>query len=424
MAKAKVVGWTPKLGKALQSLVSNGSPLREEKSGTPSQTTQELNISDKSPKQETITVQNSSDKKILRFTPVSLGHDRSGSFLFDDTLLSNGITVLGGKTAVDDTRPWGIAMEDIEPGNLGEVIISGLAPACFSSGTTGNYLTPSEKGLIVSPVGRAEVIDHNPFSEIGLGLILLSGGNHKQAAYQLTLVDDSVYNEDGTPSKLQVTLLDGRDPNSKLAGIFTYSNAVYDVAVPKTTLEVPSNDGEYYVHAVYDYSKCEVYLTTNLFQSAYFPTLLCARVRVEKKKIISTQNMLPSVTIPSVGRASAPGFTFEGELKYENYILTASYKVSARLYRNNVEIMLERDDIPTTGRDNDGYLCFGIKELCVEPGTEPEMGFYWNDHPDGWTTFILLNYHLSEDRFSVWNFSSPTVFTFTQILFNADEEGV
>ena len=119
---------------------------------------------------------NISSGTIGSFTPVAL----TGAYGDESMQLSRccGHAIFTGIPAVDDSVPWAIALDDIEPGNSGRAVISGIAPAYFSG--NGKYALPSNAGLTAGESGNALIL-LEPLQLSGSrtlpGLILLGGAS-------------------------------------------------------------------------------------------------------------------------------------------------------------------------------------------------------------------------------------------------------
>ena len=98
---------------------------------------------------------NRSEKTIPRFSAVALAGIHPDDPL-DPEERADGQAIFTGEAAVDDSVPWGIAMEQIAPDTYGEVAVSGCVPAIFYG--TGKFVVPGSSGLTAGSSGSARVL--------------------------------------------------------------------------------------------------------------------------------------------------------------------------------------------------------------------------------------------------------------------------
>ena len=65
--------------------------------------------------------------------------------------------IFSGVPAVSDEEMWGVAVENIIPGTVGNVVINGIAKA-FILGGGGNHAVPSGNGLTAADSGKARIL--------------------------------------------------------------------------------------------------------------------------------------------------------------------------------------------------------------------------------------------------------------------------
>ncbi len=120
-----------------------------------------------------VEVFNHSGVTIPAFTPAAV----TGCHLPDDPLQRNcrlaGKVLLEVVPAQNELLPWGIVIQDIQPGSSGVMIISGVVPAYFTG--NGRAVTPGSGGLIAGNCGNGLTL-LVPEKDLP-GLIVLGGGS-------------------------------------------------------------------------------------------------------------------------------------------------------------------------------------------------------------------------------------------------------
>ena len=126
---------------------------------------------------DAVDVFNASPADIAAFAPVAVTGIYKGDSPLQQNARFSGRAVLCGKVAVDDSLPWGIALQDIPAGAYGTVRLYGTAPAFFTG--TGRFVTPGVDGLTAGESGNALAV----FAPDGPspGLIVLGGASGKSA---------------------------------------------------------------------------------------------------------------------------------------------------------------------------------------------------------------------------------------------------
>jgi len=175
---------------------------------------------------------NTSSQNIPAFSPVAVNSvsPGTGKDWFD------GQNVVSGIPAADESLPWGIALEDVAPGQMGIAAISGLIPAYFSG--EGPFVTVSNGELISAAGGSARVLIN--CREDGCGNLLpgmlLSGGT---AAIPAADEYNGIF-ELRALSRNTVRITNGREPDSACCG---YTDVPGCETIPVTDLTL-SEQGE------------------------------------------------------------------------------------------------------------------------------------------------------------------------------------
>ncbi len=112
-------------------------------------------------------------------------------------------------------RFWGIVTGNLEPGECGSMVVSGVTPAFIPTGS-GRYVTPGEEGLAAANSGRGEILNHPSDPEIP-GMILLGGsGNSLEYIGYFKLVHKGWTEGSGRYPVFEI--INGYDPESDFCG--------------------------------------------------------------------------------------------------------------------------------------------------------------------------------------------------------------
>jgi hypothetical protein len=190
---------------------------------------------------------NNSHADIPAFSPVAVtGIFQDGGTLQPMARLS-GRAVLCGMAAVDDTYPWGIALQDIPAGSCGTIALYGTAPALFSG--SGRFASPSAAGLVAGENGSALIVAP-PDGEYP-GLVILGGAS---GAVE-TVAPDEYYGY----FKLQLSgsnavICNGYYPDTEYCG----STDVPGLGnIPRTELTLPENTAVCDIYLVFFFDRTE-----------------------------------------------------------------------------------------------------------------------------------------------------------------------
>lgn len=186
---------------------------------------------------------NTSGEMIKPFTAVSVTGSRD-YFLqqLRDSRFS-GSCIVNGIPAKDDTRLWGISLDEVAPEEFGRLQVSGVVPAWYSG--SGRRVTPGNAGLVAGESGIGEVVV-SPINYDGEykensypGIIVLRGSAVNADSYGGTFKLQAV-----SPSKVEV--IHGIFPDSDICG---YSDVPGLYNVPRMSLELTPDE----THAVWLY---------------------------------------------------------------------------------------------------------------------------------------------------------------------------
>lgn len=306
----------------------------------------------------------------------------------------------------DESLPWGVLANSIDPQECGSCIVSGPANVQIS-GTTGNYAKPDTSNpevFVLADTGIPVISKGNGFAVINLG-----GGSNAIAGHQFTVADAS------SDDVVKVRVYDGN--GSGIAGVL--NGATY----AETTLELNPEIPQYWVYAV----NGSIYALNHEFSSDLFPTLLCATVTVADGGITIVQkNFDNNINVPVIS-ATYGVTTITGTLSYADYVLTATYTISSSVLCNFTKINSGTLNIPVTAEGTTGYLLAYVDKLVVDTDTPPTTGFEFvagSPEPSierEWYQKVL-EYTLTATSFSVaYRLENPYLFTFTQLYVNANE---
>lgn len=171
---------------------------------------------------------NASSSVIPAFSAAAVAGDHGDSDLRCRFSRQHGAAVVDAQPAEDDSLPWGIALDTVEPGKTGVMAVCGIVPAHFSG--TGKMLTPSSAGLIAGESGSARVIllpDEKSDPALP-GLILLGTGTVAKGEYYGVFKLEAV-------SSAKVKIINGRNPQSIYCG---FTDVPGLSSIPVQTLEI------------------------------------------------------------------------------------------------------------------------------------------------------------------------------------------
>ena len=122
---------------------------------------------------------NVSKQVIEAYTAVAVAGNAS---LMSSTELESrldGFCLVNGTPAVSEDYPWGISLDEVQPGEYGRMVLVGTVPAVFTG--YGKRVTPTVNGLTAGDAGSAWIIskpiNSYPEKESYPGMILLGGGS-------------------------------------------------------------------------------------------------------------------------------------------------------------------------------------------------------------------------------------------------------
>ncbi|MBO5668588.1 MAG: hypothetical protein J6S43_05635 [Lentisphaeria bacterium] len=179
---------------------------------------------------------NASAQDISAFSPVAITGVSDDIPEYHSSGCIDGLAVVAGIPAADETLPWGIALEDVAPGQLGMLAFSGSVPAIFSG--SGTFVAVSNGQLCAGNGGSARVLatcPTGPDGELHPGLLLLGGSgiaapeNEYNGIFKLQSLSGS-----------SLKIVNGSAPDSPYCG---YTDIPGCNAIPETVLTLPENKG-------------------------------------------------------------------------------------------------------------------------------------------------------------------------------------
>ncbi len=161
-------------------------------------------------------------------------------------------------------RKWGILLSDLEPGEIGSYLVSGIADVNCSG--NGDFVMPSpgDPAQYIPSASGAAVIAYNSESKIAkIALGVGSGSGEEYSGYFKVAVENE-----------QVVIFDGMRPDSEIAG---YTDLPEAKEVKKTFL--PLSQGSYqYVYLLACHTEADGYSIkisfSNRDASSFYNTLL------------------------------------------------------------------------------------------------------------------------------------------------------
>ena len=351
-----------------------------------------------------VKIYNATASDILQASAVFFDFDSSKKIVGGSVPCSSYNASAEGKT-------WGVSAKHISPGEFGSCIVSGPVKVKISVGTgdfvqpnptTPDVFTPSNSGVPIL------------YREGSYAIINLGGGESAEIKHQFQVIDASETSSSGTVTH-KVKVQNGHDPDGAIAG------SLNDTDYLATTITLAAGTSEYYVYAL----NGGIYALNHEFQSDFFPVLKLAKVTISNNKLtIVQENFTDNPTVPICG-SEYGAVTLAGTVAVQNYVATASYKVSAKGMLNNMELVFPATDLPLTVAGQN-YLLAYIDKITVENDAEPVKGFEFSSSgspsADREWYVTMFRYRLTETSFHV-DYRRPelNMFTFTTLYLNDSE---